>query len=67
MTLALAAFIALVLAGPLIGLFDGFVIITAIDLGAPGWLVGVPAILGVVGGNLAVDAVKGRPRTASSS
>jgi hypothetical protein len=51
----------------LIGLFDGFVIITAIDLGAPAWLVAVPAILGVVGGNLAVDAVKGRPRTASSS
>jgi hypothetical protein len=34
----------------LISLFDGFVIVSAIDLGAPGWLVALSAVLGVVGG-----------------
>jgi hypothetical protein len=34
----------------LIALFDGFVIVTAIDAGAPGWLVGVVAVAGVLFG-----------------
>jgi hypothetical protein len=34
----------------LIALFDGFVIVSAIDLGAPGWAVAVVGVLGVVVG-----------------
>jgi hypothetical protein len=36
------------------------VVVSAIDLGAPGWLVGVLAVLGVVVGNRALHRVKAR-------
>jgi len=35
----------------LIALFEGFIIVSGIDLGAPGWLTAVVAVLGVVVGN----------------
>jgi len=35
----------------LISLFEGFIIVSGIDLGAPGWLTAVVAVLGVVVGN----------------
>jgi hypothetical protein len=46
----------------LIALFDGFVIVAALDLGAPGWLVAVVGVAGVLVGRrvihrLRVDAV----------
>jgi hypothetical protein len=44
----------------LIALFDGFVIITAIDLGAPAWLVIAIAVAGIAAGNLAMHRVKAR-------
>jgi hypothetical protein len=48
----------------LISLFDGFVIVAAIDLGAPPWLVLLVALAGVVAGvwgkNLAKHRVVGR-------
>jgi amino acid transporter len=48
----------------LISLFDGFVIVSAIDLKAPGWLVGGLAVLGVVVGIGAINAVKSKlPRS----
>lgn len=42
----------------LIGLFDAFVIVAAIDLGAPSWLVAAIAIGGVVVGIVALRRVK---------
>ncbi len=44
----------------LISLFDGFVIVGALDLNAPGWLVGTVGVLGVVVGISGVNVVKGR-------
>jgi hypothetical protein len=44
----------------LISLFDGFVIVAAIDLNAPGWLVAVIAVLGVGCGIVAINKMKGR-------
>jgi uncharacterized membrane protein YqjE len=44
----------------LISLFEGFIIVAVIDLGAPDWLVGVIAILGLVGGIWSVNKVKSR-------
>jgi hypothetical protein len=44
----------------LISLFDGFVIVTAIDLGAPVWLVILIAVAGVAGGVYAMNRVKAR-------
>jgi hypothetical protein len=44
----------------LISLFDGFVIVTAIDLGAPAWLVVLIAVAGVAGGIYALNRVKAR-------
>jgi hypothetical protein len=44
----------------LIALFDGFVIVSAIDLGAPTWLVVLIAVAGVVGGQLTMGRVKAR-------
>ena len=44
----------------LIALFDGFVIVSAIDLGAPAWLVVVIAVAGVVAGQLIMGRVKAR-------
>jgi hypothetical protein len=44
----------------LISLFDGFVIVLAIDLGAPGWLVALLAVAGVAAGILAIRQVKAR-------
>lgn len=42
----------------LISLFAGFVIVAAIDLGAPGWLIAVIALLGIAGGIWGVIIVK---------
>lgn len=42
----------------LISLFDGFVIVAAIDLGAPGWLVAVIAVAGVFAGVKCVARAK---------
>ncbi len=42
----------------LITLFVGFVIIAAIDLGAPAWAVGLVAVLGVATGRWAIGRVK---------
>lgn len=44
----------------LIALWEGFVIVLAIDLGAPGWLVAVLAALGLVVGNRALHRVEAR-------
>jgi hypothetical protein len=44
----------------LISLFDGFVIVSAIDMGAPGWLVALIAVAGVAAGVLAMRTVKAR-------
>jgi hypothetical protein len=38
----------------LVALWEGFVVVLAIDLGAPGWLVAVLAALGLVVGNRAL-------------
>ena len=46
----------------LISLFDGFVIVGALDMNAPGWSVGVVGVLGVVAGISAVNRVKKRLR-----
>lgn len=46
----------------LIALWDGFVIVLAIDLGAPGWLVAVLAVLGVLAGNRALHWAEARAR-----
>lgn len=42
----------------LISLFDGFAIVAALDLGAPGWLVAVIAVGAVVIGILGINARK---------
>ena len=42
----------------LISLFDGFAIVTAIDLSAPGWLVAAVAVLGVLVGQRVLARVK---------
>ena len=42
----------------LISLFDGFVIVSSLDLGAPGWLVGLIAVVGVIAGIWAINRVK---------
>jgi hypothetical protein len=42
----------------LISLFDGFAIVSALDLGAPGWLVAIIAVGAVVVGILALNARK---------
>lgn len=47
----------------LISLFDGFVIVSAIDLGAPGWLVAVVAVAGVAVGIVAIRRLKARLAT----
>lgn len=44
----------------LISLFDGFVIVSALDLNAPGWVVGVIGVLGVVVGIGAINRFKKR-------
>jgi hypothetical protein len=44
----------------LIALWDGFVVVLAIDLGAPGWLVLVLAVLGVVVGNRALHRAEAK-------
>jgi hypothetical protein len=44
----------------LVALFDGFVIVAAIDLGAPVWLVILIAVVGVGGGIQAMNRVKAR-------
>ena len=42
----------------LISLFDGFVIVGALDMNAPGWIVGTVGVLGVVVGVSAINLVK---------
>ena len=44
----------------LISLFDGFVIVTALDLGVPPWIVAPVAVLAVLVGHRAVERSKGR-------
>ncbi len=44
----------------LIALFDGFVIVSALDLGTAPWLVVLVGILGVLVGRLGLDRVKAR-------
>jgi hypothetical protein len=41
-------------------MFDGFVIVSAMDVGAPVWLVIVVAVAGVAGGILGMNRVKAR-------
>ena len=50
----------------LIALWDGFVIVLAVDLGAPIWLVLVLAVLGVVAGNRALHRVEARAAAAGA-
>lgn len=52
----------------LISLFEGFIIVSGIDLGAPGWLTAVVAVLGVVVGNRilhGLQALSRQPQTRS--
>jgi hypothetical protein len=44
----------------LISLFDGFVIVSAIDLGSPIWLVVAIGVLGILVGRLGVLRLKAR-------
>ena len=44
----------------LISLFDGFVVVGALDLNAQGWVVGVVGVLGVVVGISVINYVKAR-------
>jgi uncharacterized membrane protein YfcA len=44
----------------LISLFDGFVIVGAIDLGAPGWLVAAIGVAGVAAGILTIRQIQAR-------
>lgn len=44
----------------LIALFDGFVLISALDLGAPIWLVVAIGVLGILAGRLGVGRMKER-------
>jgi len=44
----------------LIALFDGFVIISALDLGAPGWLVVAIGVLGILVGRCGVQRARDR-------
>ncbi len=44
----------------LISLFDGFVIVGALDMNAPGWTVGLVGVLGVVVGIGTINLVKKR-------
>lgn len=44
----------------LVALFDGFVVILALDLGGTAWMAAVVGGLGAVAGHLALRAVKGR-------
>jgi uncharacterized membrane protein len=42
----------------LISLFEGFIIVSGIDLGAPGWLTAVVAVLGVVVGSRVLHSLQ---------
>lgn len=44
----------------MISLFDGFVVVAAIDLGAPGWVVALVAVGGVLLGRRVVHAAQSR-------
>ncbi len=46
-----------------IALFDGFVIVTAMDLGAPGWLVVAIGAVGILAGRLAIKRTQKRVAT----
>jgi hypothetical protein len=46
----------------LISLFEGFIIVSGIDLGAPGWLTAVVAVLGVVVGNRVLHGLQAPSR-----
>jgi uncharacterized membrane protein len=45
----------------LIALFDGFVIITALDLGAPPWLAAVVGVAGIAAGHTTLGRLKHQP------
>jgi len=49
----------------LIALFDGFVIVGSIDLGAPGWLVIALGVVGVLIGRLGIQRLKQRASSRS--
>jgi hypothetical protein len=49
----------------LITLFDGFVIVAALDLGAPIWLVLVIGALGIIAGRIGVVRIKSRTMAAA--
>ena len=51
----------------LISLFDGFVIVSAIDLGAPGWAVALVAVAGIALGVAGVRALERRAARAAES
>ncbi len=42
----------------LISLFEGFIIVGGIDLGAPAWLIAAAAVLGVAGGRVVVRGIQ---------
>lgn len=50
----------------LISLFNGFVIVAAIDLGAPGWMVGIVAVVAAVVGIQLIHRAKSREIRASA-
>lgn len=51
----------------LISLFDGFVVVGALDMNAPGWLVGAVGVLGVVVGVSAVNYYKRAARSSGTA
>lgn len=44
----------------LISLFEGFIIVSGLDAGLPGWLVGLAAVVGLFGGRWLIGAAKRR-------
>jgi hypothetical protein len=51
----------------LISLFAGFVIVLAIDLGSPAWVVGIVAVVAIVAGQQVVRRVEKRAEQADQS
>ncbi len=47
----------------LIALFDGFVVVLALDLGAPMWLIIVAAVAGIAVGHITVERIKNEGRS----
>jgi hypothetical protein len=49
----------------LISLFEGFIIVTVLNLGGPEWLVALLAVLGVLGGRRAIGLAQRRAEAAT--